>query len=340
VARLIGYNELPSTLPKVPMAFPEEDAARSLQKSAAACMTAQGFYQAINYSFVSEAHFDMLDLSAEDPQRRVVRLLNPIAENQAVMRTLLLPGLLENCGRNVNYQQVDVRLFEIGKVFRATGGEQPDERICLAGVMSGARFPGAAQLHFGTAQVDFYDLKGAVEQLLDQLRIGDIDFAAGQAVSYAEEGQFLALRSKDGKTVGSLGKLNGATLKNFGLRQDAYYFELDLDALADRSAALPKFQPLPRFMAVRWDMAVVVADAVRGREMLDHILDLGEPLVEGAEIFDVYSGKPIAKGFKSVGITVQYRAQDQTLDDETVGAVHKRIIDSVLSTFEGRLREE
>jgi len=340
IARLIGYNDLPSVLPQVPMAFPEEDAQRLLCKSAVRIMAAQGFFEAINYSFVSEAHSDMLGLEEEDRRRHVVRLLNPIAENQAIMRTMLLPGLIENLGRNINYQQMDVRLFEIGKVFHPEGEELPNERLQLCGVISGARYPGAARLHFGIDQVDFYDIKGAVEQLMAELRLPEISFTEEFCPPYAEAGEALRLESKGGETIGSLGRLTGKVMQNFGIRQDTYYFEIYLDGFAGARIPEPKFIPLPKFMAMQWDIAVIIENHVQGGELLGHIMDLQEPLVETAEIFDVYSGKPIEKGFKSVGIAIRYRSPEQTLDDETVGIVHQRIINSVLSTFKGRLREE
>ena len=340
VARLVGYNDLPSVLPQVPMAFPEENRERILIKAAARVMNSQGFYEAINYSFVSEEHFEQLQLAPDDFRRRAVRLLNPIAENQAIMRTMLLPGLLENVCRNINYQQTDVRLFEVGKVFHPEGAELPRESFSLCGVMSGARYPGAAELHFGTAQVDFYDIKGAVEQLLAQLRLDTVHFADADAAPYAAQGEALSLHDADGQAVGLLGRISTNVLKKFGIRQDVYFFEISLDSLAGRRVLLPRFTPLPRFMAMKWDLAIVVADEVRGKDVVDHITAMAEPLVEAVEIFDVYSGKPIEPGAKSIGIAIQYRSPDQTLDDQTVGIVHQHIIDSVLAKFKGRLREE
>ncbi|MEJ2689596.1 MAG: phenylalanine--tRNA ligase subunit beta [Deltaproteobacteria bacterium] len=340
VARLTGYNDLPSVLPQVPMAFPEVDKERQLHKAAAHAMIGQGFYEAINYSFVNEDYFDQLQLTADDPHRQVVRLLNPIAENQAIMRTMLLPGLLENVCHNINRQQTAVRLFEIGKVFQPAGEAQPREAFSLCAVLSGARYPGAAELHFGTAQVDFYDVKGAVEQLLDQLRLDSVQFTEAGIMPYAEQEEALGLMTADGQLVGMLGRIGTKVLKNFGIRQDVFFFEITLESFASHQAALPGFTPLPRFMAMKWDMAIITADEVRGKDIVDHIMAMAEPLVEAVEIFDVYSGKPIEPGLKSIGIAVQYRSADQTLDDQTVGVVHQRIIQSVLTKFKGRLREE
>ena len=174
VARIVGYNLLPTTLPMVPMSFSEQDPLRELRKKLAQTLTALGFYEAINYSFVTPQHCDLLGLAADDARRQTVHLLNPLAEDQSVLRTTLLPGLLENLRRNVNHQSHDVRLFEIGKVFHPQGNTQPEEPFRLAAVISGRRNPGAPMLHAGETQADIFDVKGVMAQILDSLRLGAI----------------------------------------------------------------------------------------------------------------------------------------------------------------------
>ncbi|MFO7606422.1 MAG: phenylalanine--tRNA ligase subunit beta, partial [Desulfurivibrionaceae bacterium] len=147
VARLVGYNEIPVTLPHVPLSFADRDPAREIRKEVAAIMTAQGYNEAINYSFVSERHYDMLGLAPDHSARRNVRLLNPLAEDQSIMRTMLLPGILENLKRNVNHQRPDIKLFEVGKVFHPTDSELPDEEMRLVAVISGKRNPDSPPLH-------------------------------------------------------------------------------------------------------------------------------------------------------------------------------------------------
>ncbi|MCI5143389.1 MAG: phenylalanine--tRNA ligase subunit beta, partial [Candidatus Electrothrix sp. ATG1] len=145
LARLVGYNEIPTARPDISMDYPRRDGMRQLRQEIAAAFLGAGFYEAINYSFVSEKHYDMLFLSAEDSRRNCVRLLNPLTEDQAVMRTMLLPGILENIRRNINFQQSDIRLFEIGKAFSSRAEDkQPDERYQLCAVISGARYPASS----------------------------------------------------------------------------------------------------------------------------------------------------------------------------------------------------
>ncbi len=341
VARLHGYNAIPTALPAVPMRFAHRDAGRSLRQQVAAVLTGFGFHEAINYSFTSPAHCDLLGLAADDPARQLVPLVNPLVEDQSVMRSLLLPGLLENLRRNINHQQPDVRLFEVGKVFRHRDhATQPEEMMLLGCVMSGRRHPGASRLHYGEALVDLLDVRGVAEALFGELRLADRLILAADAVlpSYVAAGTGLAL-AVGATPVGWLGQVAPSVAKAFGIKQDAFYLSLNLDALAACEAAPKRFASLPKFPAVQWDLALVVADGVGGGDLLAAITEAGEQLIERAEIFDIYRGKNIAAGHKSVAIAITYRAEDRTLDDDTVGKVHERIIGLLESRFDAHLRE-
>ncbi|MEW6595767.1 MAG: phenylalanine--tRNA ligase subunit beta [Thermodesulfobacteriota bacterium] len=340
VARLIGYNEIPTTLPLVPMRFPEREAVRSLRQELATVMVALGFHEAVNYSFVAPQHADLLGLPAEDARRRTVSLLNPLAEDQSVMRTTLLPGLLENARRNIYHQQPDVRLFELGKVFcRKEAHEQPEEEERLAAVLTGRRHPHAPLLYDGEAKVDLFDLKGVVEELRDRLRLPQLQLvAAPSAQSYADSGLAMAIVA-DGQVIGELGRINATVQKGFGIKQELFYLDLSCRALLALAAAPRAFAPLPKFPAVRWDVAVVVPEQVVAGEMVAAITASGAEYLEQVELFDVFQGKNIGPGLKSVALAMTYRAADRTLDDETVGKVHQKLIDLLLSRFHGQLRE-
>jgi len=342
VARIVGYNLLPTTLPMVPMTFSEQDGLRELRKKVAEILTALGFYEAINYSFVAPQHHDLLGLAADDARRQSVHLLNPLAEDQSVLRTTLLPGLLENLRRNINHQSHDVRLFEVGKVFHPQGSGQPEEPFRLAAVVSGRRNPGAPVLHVGETQTDIFDVKGVVFQILDRLRLDQAVTCqvavAGQEPSFAEPGTVLAVMGEE-KILGWCGAFNQKTLKGFGVKQQAFFVDLDLAALTGFSSQAKTFAPLPKFPFVKWDMALIVPEGVAAGEMLSAIHGCEEKLIEKAEIFDIFQGKNIAAGKKSIAITITYRAIDRTLDDETVGKIHQKIIEMMISRFNGQLRE-
>ncbi|BCO09538.1 phenylalanine--tRNA ligase beta subunit [Desulfolithobacter dissulfuricans] len=346
IARLVGYNDIPTTLPKITMDYPERDPLRTLRQDIAELLRANGFCEAINYSFVSEKHWDMMGLGENDPRRQATRLLNPLSEDQAVMRTMLLPGLLENIRRNINYQQTDIRLFETGKTFiQREQGSQPEERFQLCVVMSGNRYPGARPLYFSGLQADFFDVKGVAESLLRELRIAGssqaIEFRepeSGAVQPYGDPAGFLTIM--DGNTeIGRLGRLHPATAKQFSIKQEVYFLEMDVETLCGLPRAEKSFKPLPKFPAVKRDIALVVPEEVEAGKLLEEIHAHKAELVEHADIFDVYRGKPIEPGMKSVALTVTYRSAEKTLDDETVDRFHDKIVSSLMSRFGGRYRE-
>jgi phenylalanyl-tRNA synthetase beta chain len=341
VARLKGYNEFPQTMPLVPMSAAWQDPARKLRQDIAAAMTGLGFYEAINYSFVTPRHADMLGLAPDDGRRKTVQLKNPLAEDQSVLRAMLLPGLLENVRRNVNYQVADIRLFEIGKCFvPGPGLAQPEEKTYLTAVLSGRRLPGAPLLHMGEEKCDIYDVKGVLETLLARLGFSGIGFAlAPEAVEPYCEADSFAQVSVQGRVLGCFARIARESLLLFGIKQDVYFLNLHLDALLAGTKDTKQFVSLPKFPAVKWDIAVVVPEQVRVGEMVESIRQSGIPLIEQVELFDVFRGGAISKGMKSVAVQVTYRSAEQTLDDETVGREHRKIIDMILTRFSGQLRE-
>jgi len=344
IARLQGYNEIPTTMPIVPMSFPDQQPGLELKKKLAATLVSQGFFEAINYSFVDENYFDYLNLEENDPVRRAVELLNPLSEDQKIMRTMMLPSLLQNISRNTSRQSNDIRLFEIGKVFHPLAGEPlPRENIRLAGVVSGRRHPDASLLHFGNTPVDIYDSKGIVETILQDVRLAksvDIEFAneSNTAPRYIRPDSYIVFKAGD-NILGCLGRIDKGVLKNFGIKQDVFFFDLDLDLISGLRPEPKSFKKLPKFPSVNWDIAFVVPDTVASGELLKAIDNAKEKLVESAQIFDIYRGDGVDEGCKSVAISLTYRSTKQTLDDKTVNKVHQRLIKMLEDKFQGKLRD-
>jgi phenylalanyl-tRNA synthetase beta chain len=322
------------------MSFADRDAGRNLKQQVADILLANSCCEAINYSFVSPGHADSLGLAADDSRRDAVMILNPLTEDQSVMRRTLLPALLENVRRNINHQSGDVRLFEVGKVFTPKGrGHQPHEETRLAVVLSGRRYGQAPALYFAQDAVDFADIKGVALSLLRELRLDTISFAADdRRAPYVDSSQALLLMAGD-TCVGQLGLFSKQCLQNFAIKQDVYFIDIDFDALITLPTTPKKFTPLPKYPAVQRDIAILVPTSVASGEMVTAIWDLKDKLVENVELFDVYRGKNIDEGFKSVAISVTYRSQEKTLQEKAVTKVHQRIVDMVLSRFDGRLRE-
>lgn len=348
VARLIGYHTIPTTLPTVHLSYPEQDKSRMIKTRIGALLTGIGYCEAINYSFTTEKHLHGLGLAETDPRFRLVRLLNPLSEEQSVMRTMLLPGLLENVLRNVSFQKNAVKLFEIGKVFIPKGeNEQPLEKTRLTGVLSGNRFGEASAYHFKHQSVDFLDAKGGVEYLLQGLRL----LGAGEASvlrfslpdqsriePFCDPAQCLTIQAGE-RELGLVARILPDVLRKFGIKQEVFFFDLDLDALCGLEAAAKVFSPLPVFPAVGRDIAMVVPEDVAAGELVEAVLAAREPLIERCEIFDVYQGESLQPGTKSVALSVTYRSSQKTLTEKNVEKVHMKIVNMLGSKFAGTLRE-
>jgi phenylalanyl-tRNA synthetase beta chain len=340
VARLQGYDAIPLTMPAVPMALSVQDPARLLRSRLSAIMVALGVFEAVNYSFTSDRYADLLGLAVDDPLRNHVKILNPLADDQGVMRTMLLPGLLENLKHNVNRQNCDCGLFEIGKVFwPLSGQEQPREAMRLGAVFTGRLGVGAPFYHYGTRPYDIFDLKGMVESTLGQLGILSADFAhTAELPPFADHDSTLMVRVGE-RVVGYLGRLDSPTQKRFGIKQTVYFLDIDLDAVMALKPTTPVFKTLSKYPSVSRDLAVVVPDTVGAGSIVNAIMAQGLPLVSRVEIFDVYRGKPIADGLKSVALSITYHSEEQTLEDTTVTQVQGQLIDMIRSRFDGHLRE-
>lgn len=346
VARLVGYNEIPTAQPFIRMDYPQRDPLRSLRQDVSRLMTSQGFSEAINYSFVSESHLNLCRLPEQDPRRQLTRLLNPLSEDQAVMRSLLLPGLLENIRRNINFQRNDIRLFETGKVFlQRQPGQLPEERMYLCAVLSGLRYPQAAPLYYAAQDGDFFDIKGVAETLLQVLRV-NADDASGSMFQTQPESlqpycdpQCGVVLAPQGRVIGTLGLVHAETLKGFGIKQPVYFLEIDLEALLLLARTPKQFQALPKYPSVKRDISLVVPDELPADALLQAIRRQPQKYLESAEIFDVYRGKPIQAGHKSVALGLTYRSTTATLDDQTVDKVHQKIVHSLMADFNARYRE-
>jgi len=342
VARLQGYNEIPTTMPTVPMSFPEQQPGLKLKKKLVSVLVSQGFFEAINYSFVDEAHFERLRLPAEDPVRQAVALLNPLSEDQKIMRTMILPSLLQNIARNTSRQNNDLRLFEIGKVFHPTADEPlPHENMRLAGIISGRRYPEASLLRYGNDRADIYDCKGIVESILEEIRLSKAfiyQYGTEPVPHYVVPDSYILMQAED-RQAGIMGRIEPEVLKAFGIKQDVFFFDLDLDMFIEMEPEPKSFRQLPKFPSVNRDIALVVPESVAAGELIIAVHNEREALLESASIFDVYRGEAIDAGHKSVAITLTYRSSEHTLDDKTVNKVHQRLIDMLEGRFQGKLRD-
>lgn len=337
VARLSGYNNIPLTYPQMPAQAKPILKILHVRNRIKRLMAGLGFSEAITYSFIARDSCDRLALKEDDARRNTIAVLNPLSEEQAVMRTSLIPGLLETMHRNLAQQEKDLKLFEIGKVYFAQGAERlPNEEEILAGLWSGSRYD--ASWHGKERACDFFDLKGVVESLLQTLGVADVEFTslADSACSYTRSGYSAQIQAGD-QVVGRLGEVHPQVLNNFDLKQTTYIFELNIDRLLTVIPELKKSQPIPKFPAVSRDATLIVDHAVASRSILRHVEQLDEALIEDLHLFDVFAGEPIPAGKKSISFRIVYRSSTRTLEDEEINQLHKEITGKVIRKFNASL---
>jgi phenylalanyl-tRNA synthetase beta chain len=332
VARLHGYEKIPVTLPRLAMSAQRPPKEARLREKAKEVLLGMGFYEVINYAFQPDRWTFLL--TGESGTQEFVRLANPISEEQAVMRLDLLPGLLENMRRNAAHVNKDLKIFEIAKVFEPSAEEQlPKETMMLAGLMTGSRYTPAWNLP-AEVMLDYFDLKGVVENLLTGLLVNKISFQPA-TVSCLRSGTAVLA---GGYELGYLGAIHPEVAERFELKQPAWVFQLDFSLLTIAAQEFARFTPLPKYPAVFRDLAVTLSAAIPAAQVMEVIHACGRPWLIEAQLFDVYSGPPVPAGERSLAFHLYYRDPERTLTDEEVNPWHNAIIQGLQEKFGANLR--
>ena len=337
VARMQGYDNIPMTLP-VSSAFPSgKNKELPLERKVMEVLTHHGFLEVMNYSFVSPACDDLLGLSPEDPRRRHVHILNPLTEDFSLMRTSLVPGLLETVRYNLSRKNTNLSIFELGRVFLLEQGEKlPKELRHLVGVALGQ----IGEPHWASQArpVDFYDVKGCIEAIFDAFQIRGVSFDRAEGTPYLHPGR-CAKFSLNGEGLGVVGEIHPEVLIRYDIPEKAYLFEIDFEQLLRRAKEKRQFQSLPRFPTVHRDLSLVVDGTLETGRLIDAIWAFQESFIDEVTLFDVYQGAPIPEGKKGVSCRIRYRADDRTLTDEEVNQRHERVTGRLREIFSVELRQ-
>jgi len=334
VVRIYGYNNIPRTSPSyhaVIQAQPEaENSLNDLKK----CLVNRGYFEAISYSFVDPKWQKILD-----PEARTIALANPLSSEMSVMRTTMWAGLLSALKHNVNRQQSRVRLFETGLCFRSQGSDSKaidvdaiDQDPMFAGVICGdihhEQWAEQAQ------KVDFFDIKADVEALLAYSAASCVFEAAEHPALHP--GQSACIK-QGGEVVGWLGALHPQVQKALDIDPRVYVFEIKQSAIARNS--IPAFAPLSRFPEVRRDLAILVDEAIPVADILSAINETSSNLVKETQLFDIYQGKGVDEGTKSVAFGLILQEFSRTLTDNEVDAEIENIVSTLNQQFAATLRE-
>ncbi len=339
IARLRGYDTIPV---KLHPAGVGETAAISPQwrvtARARAALSADGYDEALNYSFVPEK--DLLAISPEQP----LRVANPLTVEQGAMRTTLLAALLRNVGHNLSHGVRDLKLYELGRVYlREVDERHPSGELAwpaheprrLALVLTGTRR--AKSWSGGGDEADFYDLKGAVEDVSEAMGVEDARFEpAAHPALHPTSSTALAV---GGKPAGHLGQVHPTVAAHFEVPQQTFVAELDWEVLLDSSIALRELHGVPRFPAVARDLAFVVEAGVPAEKLLEEIRGADTAkLLENVTLFDVYRGAPVPEGRKSVAFGLSLRAPDRTLTDAEADALCSAIRERLKARLGAEIR--
>jgi phenylalanyl-tRNA synthetase beta chain len=335
IARLVGYDAIPVTLPQI-KPTEEEQPELVLRDRCKTLLAGLGFTEVITYSFVSPESADFLGAQEESDLRAFVRLRNPLSQEQSVMRTSLIPGLLATVRLNTVRGQTDLRIFEWGKVYIQRTEELPHESNILATLVTG--LSARKTWHGNPREFDFYDIKGVAESILEDLCIPEPEYERTGPKEGFDPYEFTRISSSDTE-IGTLGKVSKEALAEYDLETSVYILELDIDALLPLVTWVKQFTPLAKYPAVRRDISVIVGRTFESAALMKIIKGMGKGLIESVDVFDVYQGKQIDPSEKALAISMSYRSNKRTLTDDEVNTIHEEVISEIRRQTGGRLRD-
>lgn len=321
VARIYGYDEIPSSLPVFGEVTSGELTDRQHKtRTVKETLEGAGLNQAITYSLVSKDHAKDFALQ----ERPTISLLMPMSEAHATLRQSLLPHLIEATAYNVARKNKDVRLYEIGRVFFGNGeGELPDEVEYLSGILTGEYVVNAWQGK--KEEIDFFIAKGVVDRVAEKLNL-EFSYKAGK-IEGLHPGR-TAIVSLEGHDIGFIGELHPQVAADNDLKR-TYVFELNYDAMMQVAVGYINYEQIPKFPGVTRDIALEVNHDVPSSELKQIIHNNGEDILQSTLVFDVYEGEHLEKGKKSVAIRLNYLDTEDTLTDERVSKIHDKILEAL-----------
>jgi phenylalanyl-tRNA synthetase beta chain len=329
VARVYGFDRVPETDAAIPLAIPALSETRVSPETVADLLVQRGYHEAITYSFVDPALQAVLC-----PGTPGLRLANPISADLAEMRLSLWPGLVRALVENQRRQQPRVRLFEIGRRFDPGDGALREVPV-VAGLAAGPALP--EQWGAATAAVDFFDVRGDVEALLRVTGASDSFAFVADTHPVLRPGQTARIL-RDDAPIGWIGRLHPEVERRLELTYSAVVFEIETES--GLAAVVPQMREISRFPAVRRDLAVVVAESVPVQALLDCTRRSAGELLSGLAVFDIYRGRGIADGFKSVAIGLNLQDISRTLTDAETDAVVARVVEGLQREHGAAIRDK
>jgi len=327
IARIYGYDRLPITLPEGNVTHGRLNEKQKFLNEIKDFMVYNGYSEVYTFSFVSPRVFDKINAPEDSNLRQAISLLNPLGEDHSIMRTTLIPNMLDVVRYNLSHKVNEVKLFEVGAVYLAKKlplEELPHENLRISMTLCGDN-------------VNFYDLKQVIEAVFYRLQIQDYKFEQSQHFAF-HTGRCARI-TIDGIEIGYAGEIHPDVLENYEISKKTYLAELDLDIILSKASRKVAFKPLPKFPSSDRDLAIVVEEKVLAADVINAIKEIGGKLLEEVELFDVYQGSQIAEGYKSMAFSLIFRAEDRTLTDKEVNDTVEKITAGLEEKFKATLRK-
>jgi phenylalanyl-tRNA synthetase beta chain len=312
IARIYGYNKIEASAIRAETTQGGRTPKQQFEVDTEHLLYGMGFDQIQTFSFISPKFYDKIRLASDSQLRKSVVISNPLGEDTSVMRTIALPSIMEVIARNYNFNNENVRLFEIATVYIPTSETTlPNENKVLCAAMYG--------------NCDFYAMKGVCENVLKLADIKNATIRSASDNPSYHPGRYAEIVVGD-KVIGVLGQIHPLTAKNYGVDVPVYACEMDFDAIFEMMNETKLYTPLPKFPATTRDFSFVCDEALEVGTLKQEMTKAGGKLVEGVELFDIYRGPQVGENKKSVSLRVTLRASDRTLTIEEAEKVSAKIL--------------
>lgn len=337
IARLHGFDKIKSTLPNGVSMQGTQSAKQTFIDKVKASLSSQGLYETISFALTNEETFNKLNIPQDSPLRKAVPIMNPLSDEYPLVRTTLLSSIFDNLARNLARKNDDVALFEVGSVFFPKAlpvTELPDEVVKIAGAITGRR--NAQGWNQTNDMVDFYDAKGIIEELLANLRVTRYTVETG--THYAMHPGKTALFKKGRDVIATVGEVHPAVLSAYDITKPVYIFELDATIVMKYMAKDLKYKALPKYPATSRDLAMLVDVDVNAADIEKAMTKAAGQNLTQITLFDVYTGKQVEEGKKSLAFSLTFQSNDKTLTDAEIDPAIEKIVAKLQKDFNANLR--
>ncbi len=333
VARLYGYDNIPTTMPAGTIKGVNKTKKQAVESIIRDTLVSCGSMEVITYSFINPKSFDKINIPDDSQLKSYVKISNPLSEDGSVMRTTLLPNLLEVYVKNKSRRIENVNIFELGRVFYPTNDLLPKEQTNLAVLVAGESWKGWG---WNSVPMDFYFVKGIIEQVFENLGIKP-QFKQEKECTFLHPGRTAKILIGE-KSIGVLGEIAPYVKENYDIDGNVYFLEVNLEDIINEYDQLITYQELPKYPSVERDLAIVIKEDITAEQVEEIIKNTGGELLKEVHLFDIYRGKQVQEGHKSLAFSLTYQSYEKTLTDVEVNEIHAKIQNELSEKLGAQLR--